>query len=297
MSRHESKYPAKLKKGDTIGVAAPSSPFDNDEFINGVSVLESMGFHVHVPEEIWEKKAYLAGADEKRAAVINRLFADPAIDAIVCARGGYGVLRILGQIDFDLIRKNPKPFIGFSDITALLSVFNQQCGFAPYHGPMVCSLGKSDDNTIRAFETILTTDNGGGIGAENGRVIIPGKAEGLLKGGNLATLCHLTGTDYQPEFKDSILMLEDVAEPPYKLDRMLTQMKYAGYFETIRAVVGGSFERCGDVDDITEIFKHIFADFHIPVALDFPFGHGRTNMAFPLGVSAIFDTDSLSVVF
>ena len=289
-------YPQKLNKGDTLGVAAPASPFDREYFEKGVRALEAMGFDVFIPDAVWDVTGFLAGTDEHRASALHDLFENPDIQGIVCARGGYGTLRLLDRLDFGTIRNNPKPFIGFSDVTALLSVFHQFAGLISYHGPVVCSLASSDDASLASFESILKTGEGS-IDAEDGTVIRPGTAEGILKGGNLATLCHLAGTGYAPDFNGSILMLEDVGEAPYKVDRMLTQMKMAGFFENIRAVVGGRFEGCGQAQDIQAVFSHAFGDLDIPVAFNFNFGHGTVNRSFPVGVPARFDTDSLSVVF
>lgn len=297
MSRYESIiYPMKMKKGDTLGVAAPSSPFDHALFDQGVSILNNRGFDVVIPDDVWARDGFLAGTDDQRVSVLHALFRDPAVKGIVCARGGYGSMRLLDKLDFDLIRANPKPFIGFSDVSALLAAIHMRTGLVCYHGPVVTSLAISDDKSIEAFESILTGDGNNMVGAA-GKVVFPGKADGVLKGGNLATLCHLTGTNYAPNFDDGILMLEDVGEAPYKIDRMLTQMKMAGLFNNIRAVVGGRFERCGESGDIERVFSRVFQDLGIPVVLDFPFGHGAVNMAFPEGAEAVFDTDSMEVVF
>lgn len=297
MSRYESIiYPMKMKKGDTLGVAAPSSPFDHALFDQGVSILKDRGFEVVIPDDVWARDGFLAGTDNQRVSVLHGLFRDPAVKGIVCARGGYGSMRLLDKLDFDLIRDNPKPFIGFSDVSALLTAIHMRTGLVCYHGPVVTSLAISDDKSIEAFESILIADGNSIVGVE-GKVVYPGKADGILKGGNLATLCHLTGTNHAPDFDDGILMLEDVGEAPYKIDRMLTQMKMAGLFKNIRAVVGGQFERCGEMTDIESIFKHVFHDVGVPVVLDFPFGHGALNMAFPVGAEARIDTDSMTVVF
>jgi muramoyltetrapeptide carboxypeptidase len=286
-----------VKKGDTLGVVAPSSPFDKEAFYKGLSLIKSMGFQVRVPDEIWEQEAYLAGSDETRAMVFNRMFSDPDIKAVVCARGGYGALRMLKHVDFEKIRNAPKPLIGFSDVTVLLTVLNRRCGLIPYHGPMVCSIGQSDEASVRGFERILCDGPSGTLEARQGRIISGGRADGILYGGNLASLCHLLGTEYEPDFRDGILMIEDVGEAPYRLDRMLTQMKYAGLFDGLRAVVGGTFERCGDARQVEDIFRNTFVEFGIPVVMDFPFGHGTENQPFPVGVHAELDADLLKVTY
>lgn len=293
MSRHESKYPVKMEKGDCVGIAAPSSPFDPDEFESGVSVLKGMGFEVYVPEGIFDKNGFLAGSDEQRAALINDLFTDSHVKAVMCARGGYGAMRILDLIDDDVLRSSGKLFVGFSDATALLNHFHQSLGLVCFHGPVVCSLGTSDTQTQDDLKRLFLTGKTQGIESSLGRVLVPGKADGVLMGGNLATLCHLTGTIHQPDYQGAIVMLEDVGEPPYKIDRMLTQMKYAGVFDEISAVVLGSFERCGDSEQLTDIFYHAFEAYGVPVVMGFPFGHGATNRIFPIGGKGRLNTDTL----
>jgi muramoyltetrapeptide carboxypeptidase len=295
MSRYESKYPVKMKIGDILGVAAPSSPFDETLFGKGITMLNGMGFEVLIPDEIMTREGFLAGTDEQRVSVLHELFGDPKVKGIVCARGGYGSMRLLDALDFDLIGRNPKPFIGFSDVTALLNAIHEKTGLVCFHGPVVTSLGLADEPSLGAFESILV-DQAENMEGQGGRVVIEGSAEGVLKGGNLATLCHLTGTAHAPDLGGSLLMLEDVGEAPYKIDRMLTQMKMAGLFEDVRGVVGGGFERCGDLREIGMIFERVFRGYGIPVVLDFPFGHGPSNRAFPIGVRARLDTEVMKVV-
>lgn len=295
MSRYESKYPVKMEKGDCIGIAAPSSPFDPDEFERGLSVLRGMGFEVYVPESIHDRRGFLAGSDEQRAETLNELFDDPRVKAVMCARGGYGAMRILDLIDGEILRRSRKICVGFSDATALLNYVYQSLGLVCFHGPVVCSLGISDKETQDDLEHLLLTGRTHGMPAQEGQVLVPGKAEGVLMGGNLATLCHLTGTDYQPDFRDAIVMLEDVGESPYKIDRMLTQMNLAGVFDQVNAVVLGSFERCGEPDQLADVFYHAFEAHGIPVAMGFPFGHGSQNRLFPIGGKGWLDTDTLEV--
>lgn len=294
MSSYESKYPVKMKKGDVLGVAAPSSPFDDILFQQGVSTLKAMGFEVLMPEGIFEKDGFLAGDDTLRAAVLHDLFVNPKVRGIVCARGGYGSMRLLPLLDFDLIAANPKPLIGFSDATALLEAIHERTGLVCYHGPVVTSLAKTDGPGLTGFEDILK-EGVWTMECPEGTVIREGAAEGPLKGGNLTTLCHLTGTAFAPQLDESILMLEDVGEAPYRIDRMLTQMRMAGLFDRVRAVVAGRFDRCGEARDIEEVFRRAFRDVHVPLVLGFPFGHGSENLPFPVGGWARFDTNSMKV--
>ncbi|MDH3882304.1 MAG: LD-carboxypeptidase, partial [Desulfobacteraceae bacterium] len=154
---NESVRPPRLKPGDTIGIAAPAGPFDSEKFMKGKTVLESMGFQTFFDEGIFQKHGFLAGTDIQRANQVNRLFADPIVQAIFCARGGYGSMRILPLVNFKIIQKNPKIFFGFSDISALLSVLYDQCGLVTFHGPVVTTLANATEKTLTALQTALTS--------------------------------------------------------------------------------------------------------------------------------------------
>ncbi len=297
MSIIESIYPDKLQTGDTIGIAAPAGFFDKEIFAKGIKILEEMGFNVHVPEEIMCEEGRFAGDDDSRIKVLHHLFQDSDIKAIVCARGGYGSMRLLESIDFDIVRNNPKVFAGFSDISALLSVFEERTGLLCYHAPVVTSLVDVDELTINAFRQMLVTEEEFILTSENNIAVCHGQVTGKLLGGNLTTLNHLSGTGYAPDFKGSIIMLEDIAEVPYKIDRMLTQMKLAGMFSRISGVALGRFENCGDFDEIMNIFEEIFADNNIPVVAGFAFGHSKTNIPFPVGGIATLDSQNCSIAY
>jgi muramoyltetrapeptide carboxypeptidase len=283
--------PPRLKPGDTIGIAAPAGSFDRESFSQGLSVVESLGFRTRVCDEIFEKTGYLAGPDAMRAQLLNQLFEDPEIQGIICARGGFGSLRILPLVDFDAIRKNPKVFMGFSDITALLTSITTRSGLVSFHGPVVTSLAGASDMTSNTLFSAISSDRPLEVQPAHGAVIQAGRAQGAVTGGNLATLCHLLGTSFQAGFKDRILLLEDRGEAPYRIDRMVSQMKLAGCFKGIVGLVLGSFEKCGDPDGIYHIFEEHFRDVHIPILAGFDIGHGKQNTTIPFGIEAILDTD------
>ncbi len=297
-SKNEKKIliPRSLSHGDTIGIAAPAGAFEKEKFYQGIAVLEGMGFQVFVPDYLFEKKGYLAGDDAHRANLLNRLFADNQIKAILCARGGFGSLRILSLLDFEIIRNNPKIFVGFSDITAILSVLYEKCGLVTFHGPVLTTLGTGDQKTKDALFSALSSGIKSDIRPEKGVIIQEGIASGILSGGNLATLCHLLGTQFQSDLRGHILLLEDISEPAYKIDRMLTQMKIAGCFDQVAGVVLGSFEDCGDMNDIFRIVKNIFRSCQIPVLAGFDIGHGKCNITLPLGIEAILDTYKMVLI-
>jgi len=289
------RIPEPLLPGDLIGIAAPAGPCDPGEVEKGIRILESAGYAVLVPDGLSEKNGYLAGTDAHRAEIVTRLFADDAVKAVFCARGGYGSMRILPLLDTELIRSHPKIFAGFSDITALLCFFQNQCGMVCFHGPVVSTLEEGE--SLIALKDALREPERVRIHAENAHVLFSGTASGIVSGGNLTTLCHLTGTDFQPGFDGHIVMLEDRNEPLYKIDRMLTQMKLSRCFRGIKGVVLGSFDQCGAEEDIYGIIKDIFHDCEVPVMAGFPFGHGPRNLTFPLGMNAEMNTDNALLSF
>lgn len=313
--------PKPIKPGDTFGICAPSGAFNNDIFSRGINVLKSMGFNVHIPDEIYEKKRYMAGDDQLRASVVNALFKNSDINAIICARGGFGALRTLDYIDYDMISKHPKLFVGFSDITALLVTIVQRSLVQVLHGPVVTTLADASDITLRSlyqqltssyklltcayssYESTITSDLlDSAYNLVPVRTLREGSASGRLTGGNLSTLCHLTGTRFQPNLDGAILFLEDVGEPPYKIDRMLTQMKLAGMFSGVKGVIVGSFERCGDhaisgVDNIPrtynvidEIMIEIFDNLEQPIVAGINAGHCNINISLRFGTLVEINT-------
>jgi len=289
--------PPRLKPGDTIAVAAPAGPFERKLFSQGLSTLESMGFQTRVPDEIFEKAGYLAGPDAHRAQLVNRLFKDPAINAIVCARGGFGSLRILPLLDFDVIRTHPKIFMGYSDITSLLNAITTRCGLVTFHGPVVTTLAKVPELTRNTLSAAISSDTHLEFSPAAGVAIRAGRANGPVVGGNLTTLCHLLGTPFEPGFKNHILLLEDRGEAHYRIDRMLFQMKLAGCFEGISGLVLGSFENCGSLDGIYKIFQEHFRDIPVPILAGFDMGHGEQNLTIPFGIEATLDTDKQLLSF
>jgi muramoyltetrapeptide carboxypeptidase len=283
--------PARLIPGDTIAIAAPASHFDKEKFYRGIAVLERMGFRPFVPYDLFQKDSYFAGSDSHRAGLLNRLFEDRAIKAILCARGGFGSMRILSHLNFKAIRKNPKIFVGFSDISALLSVLSERCGLVTFHGPTLTTLADSDQETRDAMVSAVSSGKRLEIKAKKGVVIKAGSASGPVSGGNLSTLCHLAGTPFQPHLKGHILLIEDRGEAAYRIDRMLTQMKLAGYFSRLAGVALGSFEDGGTADAVYSVVEDIFDELDIPIVAGFQIGHGKTNITIPIGLEATLDAE------
>jgi muramoyltetrapeptide carboxypeptidase len=282
--------PKALNTGDTIGIIAPAGPFDKSRFDEGIAVIHEMGFATKVGEDIYKRNGYLAGDDAHRAAQFNAMVADDEVQAVMCARGGYGVLRILDQLDYTLLSNHPKPLVGFSDITALHRAIQLRTGLITFHGPMVTTIAQSNTATQCAWRDTLKGHCDFSQMLPQLRILREGAAEGALAGGNLATLCHLVGTPYGADYSDTILLLEDVGEAPYRIDRMLTQMIMAGVLDGISGLIVGTFENCGAVDEIDALVMERFQDFDIPVLSGMPVGHGKDNMTVPLGGNIRLDT-------
>ena len=290
--------PPRLKAGDTLGIVAPSGHFPQELFDQGLTIIESMGFSVKVPPEVHAVHGTFAGSDEQRAAIIHQMFADPDVQGIVCARGGYGALRVLSRLNYDIIRQNPKCLIGFSDITALLSALQQKTGLVVFHGPTVTTLPEADDQSLSSWQENLTTPSQVALHADGGATIHPGQGSGIVCGGNLTTLSHLLKTPFEPDLQERILVLEDRGEAPYRIDRMLTQLKLSGYLTQLNGLCLGAFTECGAYDEVLAVVQDIFDDLpHIPILAGLPIGHQSRNMTLPLGLPVTLDADRQELRF
>ncbi|MFO7709274.1 MAG: LD-carboxypeptidase [Desulfobacterales bacterium] len=289
--------PPRLGPGSVIGIAAPAGPFEPKRLSRGVDVLRAMGFEVVVPEGFHAARGYLAGNDAHRAGALNRLLADPGIDAVMCARGGYGSLRILPLLDYAHLAANPKALIGFSDVTALLAAVCSRCRLVVFHGPMVTTLADASDKTLSGLLEAVASDRPVVARPENALALRPGTAVGQVIGGNLTTLCHLIGTPFAPRFRDRIVFLEERGEAPYRIDRMLVHLRAAGCFEAVRGLVLGSFEECGDPAEVLEIVADVLQGTEIPILAGLESGHGEPNLTLPLGAPAVLDTGNRTLAF
>ena len=289
--------PLCLKPGDTLGIIAPSSPFSREAFEKGIAIIRGMGFEICLADGLFEQQGYLAGEDDMRAAGLQQMFVDDGIQGIVCARGGYGALRLLARLDYAAISGHPKPFVGFSDTTALHQALLNKAGLVTFHGPMICSLGRDKAISRAALEKVLTGKGPMAISAKENRSLRKGIAEGVLVGGNLATLCHLLATPFAQPLAGKILLLEEVNEAPYRIDRMLTHMKMAGCFRGLAGVMVGQFEDCGPPGEIEDILLDCFDDTGLPVSAGFAVGHGRCNETVALGIRARLDATTGVLTF
>lgn len=298
--------PKKLNPGDTIGIIAPASPAASEDIEQALQVLYGLGYRAKLGHSVYQSRGYLAGSDEIRARDINQMFADREIKAIFCLRGGYGSQRILSKIDYNVIRKNPKIFMGYSDITALLNTIYQKCGFNTFHGPMLTSdMSRSLDAFTESWFTKVLC-NAEAIGEVSNpesfalQVLAGGKARGRLAGGNLSLIASLMGTKYEIDTKDRILFLEDVGEEPYRIDRMLNQLLLGGKLQAASAIVLCDFKNCQPKEEhkslqLIEVFEDMLAGLGKPVIFGYKIGHCNPQITIPLGVKAVVDGDGKSL--
>lgn len=293
-----------LRPGETIGVIAPASPMLPERLVAGVDYLRRRGYRVVLGEHINRQRGYLAGDDEQRAADLMRMFQDPEVKAIFSARGGYGTQRILHLLDYDLIARNPKVLVGYSDLTALQLAIWARTGLVTYSGPMVAvEMGKGIDRfTEEAFWRCVEGDGSLDVfpmpGGTSMQVLRPGRARGPILGGCLSVLPTVLGTPYQPSFEGCILVLEDIGEEPYRLDRYLAHLKQAGVLDQVAGIVLGQFIDCEPSSretpslSLEELFEDYFGRLSVPVVAGFPYGHGDVKITLPLGVEAELDADA-----
>lgn len=289
--------PAALRPGCRIAIAAPASPFDREAFLKGIEMMKQMGYEPVFSGRIFSQKGYFAGECSQRARELQDFFDDPEICAIWCVRGGYGSMRVLESLDYKQIQKFPKIFVGCSDITALLAAFYKKCRMITFHGPMVASLASADEHTIKNVFAVLSGNMIPEVSAVNGQVICHGNGTGIVLGGNLSTLCHLLSTPFFPDLDGKIFFIEDVGEKPYRIDRMLSQMRMAGCFDRLAGLAGGSFIRCGPAGELKRIFADIFSKSDFPVITGFPAGHDMPNKTLPMGAVATLDSQTMSLVY
>ena len=288
--------PPGLKKGDTIGLAPLAGPWDVQKFSAGIRFLTDLGFKIRLPPDSGQSFPYLAGSDQYRLDCFHELWRDPEVSAIMAVRGGYGCLRLIDAIDLDLIKKQPKILIGFSDVTVLLNGLYRHTGLITFHGPMLTTLAGMDKESTEKFPSCLTHRETPALRPDRLKILRQGTARGRLLGGNLTILSHLIGTPYEPSLTDSILFIEDIGEQPYRIDRMLTQLKLAGRLEGIYGLILGDFTNCGDIELIWNRILELFGD-QIPIWSNFPVGHGEQNIILPLGIEVEMDSESGSLLF
>ena len=292
---------ARLRPGDRVAVVAPSGPVVPERLDRGLAVLESWGLSVTVGEHtlgVHERFGYLASDDATRADDLMRAWCDPDVQAVFCARGGYGVQRMVDLLDWESIAAaGPKVLVGFSDVTALHQAFATRLGLSTVHGPVVTSLGSGDDES-RAHLRSLLFDPVPGVPLTPSPVetLVGGRAEGVLVGGNVAMLASEVGTRNSLRAASSIAVLEEIGEEAYRLDRKLTQLLRTGWFDDVLGVVLGTFTDCGPTGSVRDLVRDRLAPLGVPMLWGAPIGHDDRNLAFPYGVPAVLDADAGTLV-
>ncbi len=304
-------FPKAIHKGDKVGLISPSSATsERIQFQFAQEALEGLGFIVIVGKSLQNRWGHLAGTDAERAGDLNSMFADPEIKAVICIRGGSGAARILPLIDYELIKKNPKPLLGYSDITALHNAIHAQTGLITFHGPN--GTGSWNSFNVKQFEQLFFGKNM--VEYKNEQVktddlvirqnrtvtIHPGSVKGKILGGNLTVLTALSGTPYLPNFKDSILFLEDINEDPYKIDRMFSTLKLNGTLDQIKGFIFGQCSDCnpsGGYGSLTldDILDDYILPLGIPAYKGAMIGHIPKQFIIPVG--AVVEMDAEEGIF
>jgi muramoyltetrapeptide carboxypeptidase len=299
--------PKRLAPGDTLGLVLPASAeFEADDVALAKEQLEVLGFKVVIGPHAYDRYGYFAGRDRDRADDLNRMFADDAVNGIVCYTGGWGSPRVLPYLDFDLIARKPKVLIGYSDITALLNAIHQRTGLVTFHGPVGSSV--FEPYSVENFRKVLMTPEAAGVLAQpqkkptelvdrTNRIVKlhPGVATGRLAGGNLTMLASAMGTPYEIETDGAILFTEDVREDHYRIDRMLTQLAQGGKFDRIAGFAFGRCSECafkGPGFSLEDILRDRFENGSVPAISGLSFGHIEQKLTLPIGVTATLDADA-----
>lgn len=307
--------PKRLKPGDTVGLITPATPISNPDSLQRVArIVEHFGLRAKWGRHVAKKAGYFGNPIEGRLEDLHAMFRDPEVAAVLPISGGYGASQLLDKIDYDLIRRNPKVFAGYSDITALHLAIHQRTGLITFHGPNIDS--RFSDYTIEHYrKALFDTKLAGAITnpAESNklrpqhtlRAVRPGKATGRLIGGNLTLISALMGTPYEIDARGAILFLEDIGEEPYRIDRMLTQLRLAGKFDQAAGIIFGECTECTPSEfkpfiaagfSLGESLDAILGDLKIPVLFGLTIGHTADQLTLPLGVKATLDTEKGTVM-
>jgi muramoyltetrapeptide carboxypeptidase len=288
--------PLPVLPGGTIGIIAPGGVVKAQALERGVAWLEAAGFRVRLGEHVLARRRYCAGDPASRLADFEQMLRDPEVGGVICARGGYGTTHLLPLLDRAIVAANPKLVVGYSDVSPLLGYLVERCNVVAVHGPMVATdLAKG--LTGRSAERLcaLLASPTAAWREPIAEVVVPGTTTGRLVGGCLSSLVALLGTPYAVETDGAVLFLEDVAEAPYRIDRMLTHLRLAGKLQGVAAVMLGSFADCdgtaaGDV--AADVLREFFAGVSFPVIAGFPAGHRSENLSLALGMPVRIDTDA-----
>ncbi|WP_102027819.1 S66 peptidase family protein [Salirhabdus sp. Marseille-P4669] len=287
--------PPALQKGDRVAIIAPAGRPEEDKLIEGKRVLEDMGLDVVFGRHVFDEDDDLVAIDKKRLADLHESFLDPTIHGVFCANGGYGTARIAPMIDYKMINRNPKIFWGYSDITYLLNAIQKFSDLVTFHGPMIGSDLNDEQRTAETVSSFLPLFLGDSFTYDSSNsplnTLVNGTVEGRLVGGNLTLLTNGLGTPYQVNSDGAILLIEDVEEPAFKINLMLTHLEQAGVFGKVKGVVVGNFQvEPNENAKIKKVVKDFFKCVSFPVVENFYIGHCQPNYGVPLGVNAKLTT-------
>ncbi|MFF8378700.1 LD-carboxypeptidase [Streptomyces sp. NPDC015661] len=289
----------RLAPGARVAVVAPSGPVPEERLTAGLDILRGWGLEPVVAPHVLETHpalGYLAGADRARARDLTEAWCDPTVSAVLCARGGFGAQRMVDLVDWTAIRAaGPKVFVGYSDVTALHEAFAVRAGFATLHGPMVAAATfLSDPRTRESLRTTLfEPEDALTLGLETARALVPGRARGVTLGGCVSLLAADLGTPHgRPSARGGLLLLEDVGEEPYRLDRILTQLLRSGWLDGVAGIGLGSWEECGPYEAVRAVLADRLGGLGVPVLEEMGFGHSPTALTLPLGLPAVLDAET-----
>ena len=279
-----------ITNSSTIGIIAPASPESQEYIDKKISLFQSLGFKIKKGRHLYDSFGYLAGSDKDRANDLNSMFQDKEVNAIVCLRGGYGSIRMAPYLNIKTIKKNPKPFFGYSDITLLLNYIYNKCNFPTFHGPMITS-DFNDITTKEYFLKIISNKNKivynlNDVCHNNYFIWNNKNFKGNIVGGNLSIICSTIGTPYEVKFNRNILLVEDVNENPYSVDRMFSQLISCGKLKKISGILIGNFTNCISNDntlDIKKIIMDKLVPLGIPIIYGLKIGHEYPNITIPIG--------------
>jgi muramoyltetrapeptide carboxypeptidase len=284
-----------------VAVVAPGAPVDPELLRAGIDLLASWGLEPLVAPHVLDRAGFLAGRDSDRLADLSAAWSDPAVRGIVCARGGYGAQRIVDRLDYAGVRRHPKVFVGYSDVTALHLALGGRAGLVTFHGPMAAwDASRTGGRSAASLRRAITDSAPLGLlpaGAAPTETLVPGTAIGPLVGGNLSLLSASVGTVDQPRLGGALLLLEEVGEAPYRVDRMLRHLLRAGLLARVAGVVVGECVGCDSGSGLGEVLAELFGALGRPAVVGFPLGHGRGQLTVPLGVRARLDADRGTLEF
>ncbi|MFC9300345.1 LD-carboxypeptidase [Streptomyces albidoflavus] len=291
--------PARLAPGARVAVVAPAGPVPEESLESGLDLLRGWGLDPVVAPHVLDRHPafpYLAGEDADRAADLQNAWCDPSVDAVFCARGGYGCQRMTGLLDWEAMRAaHPKPFVGYSDITALHEQFAVRLGVATLHAPMAATAGFLKNEAAREHlrATLFDPESVRVLTSATGRVLVPGRARGVTLGGCVSLLAAELGVAHtRPSATGGLLLIEDIGEEAYRLDRILTQLQRARWLDGVRGVALGSWEECGPYEEVRAVLRDRLGPLGVPVAEEFGFGHGEGALTMPFGLPAELDADA-----